>query len=105
MHLARELQSEEYVNVKVESDEDIFAIKVLNLYQHLTTVQSKKVCREVPIFGWIGDIFLLGKIDELRWVNDTLEISEFKTRTKPVLPGKAQAQTHSLQIMIYQVFF
>ena len=28
LHLARELLSEEYVDVNVESDEDIFAIKV-----------------------------------------------------------------------------
>ena len=60
----------------------------------------------MPIFGWIGNLFLMGKIDEIRWRNDTkdLEVSEFKTRTKPHLPGRAQQDTHKLQIMIYQVF-
>ena len=32
LHLARELQSEDYVDVQVTSDEDIFAIKVRHLF-------------------------------------------------------------------------
>jgi len=104
LHLARELESEDYIDVKVDSDEDIFAIKALNLYEHLANIRQKKICREVPIFGWIGNLFLMGKIDEIRWRNDTkdLEVSEFKTRTKPHLPGRAQQDTHKLQIKIYK---
>ena len=48
--------------------------------------------------------FLMGKIDKIRWRNDSkeLEISEFKTRKKPYLPEKAQMETqttsHNLQV-------
>ena len=106
LHLARELESEVYVNVEIQSDEDIFALKVLNLYGHLSNIQQIKVCREVPVFGWVGKLFVMGKIDEVRWRDDatSIEVSEFKTRTKPHLPGKAQQDTHKLQIMIYKVF-
>jgi len=104
LHLARELESEEYVDVKIESNEDIFAIKILNLYGHLKNVQNLGFCREVPIFGKVGKLFLLGKIDELRWTNeDGIEIREFKTRTKAALPGKAQQVAHNFQLMIYRV--
>lgn len=103
LHLARELESEDYVDVKIESDEDIFAIKVLNLYSHLKNLKALKFCREVPIFGRVGKLFLLGKIDELRWTKDGIEICEFKTRTKACLPGKAQQITHDFQLMIYKV--
>ena len=105
--LARELESEEYVDVEVKSDEDIFAIKALNLYSHLKNVQTLKLCREVPIFGWIGKLLLLGKIDEIKCPNEAegIEISEFKTRTRPQLPGTAQQKTHKLQVMIYKVIF
>ena len=72
----------------------------------MKNIRQLKICREVPIFGWIGNLFLMGKIDEIRWKNDSkdLEISEFKTRMKPYLPGKAQQDTHKLQVMIYKVF-
>ena len=95
----------EIPDVQVESDEDIFAIKALNLYLHLKNVKSLKLCREVPVFGWIGNLFLLGKIDELRHVDkdNSIELSEFKTRTKSYLPSAAQQKTHNLQVMIYKV--
>ena len=100
LHLARELESEEYVNVTVQSDEDIFAIKVFNLINHLN--DCKEISREVPIFGWVQNIFLMGKIDEIQRKESSWKISEFKTRKKPYLPGKAQQDTHKLQVMIYQ---
>ena len=43
LHLARELESEDYIDVKVDSDEDIFAIKALNLYGHLKNIRQLKV--------------------------------------------------------------
>ena len=100
LHLARELESEEYVDITVQSDEDVFAIKIFNLINHLN--DSKEISREVPIFGWIQNIFLMGKIDEIQRKDNLLKISEFKTRKKAFLPGKAQQDTHKLQVMIYQ---
>merc|ERR1712004_910010 len=40
----------------------------------------------------------MGKIDEIQRKDNLLKISEFKTRK----PGKAQQDTHKLQVMIYQ---
>ena len=100
LHLARELESEEYVDINVQSDEDVFAIKIFNLINHLN--DRKEISREVPIFGWIQNIFLMGKIDEIQRKDNILKISEFKTRKKAYLPGKAQQDTHKLQVMIYQ---
>ena len=76
------------------------------MYGHLSNIRQLKICREVPIFGWIGSLFLMGKIDEIQWRDDSkdIEVSEFKTRMKPHLPGKAQQDTHKLQVMIYKVF-
>ena len=100
LHLARELESEEYVDINVQSDEDVFAIKIFNLINHLN--DPKEISREVPIFGWIQNIFLMGKIDEIQRKDNILKISEFKTRKNAYLPGKAQQDTHKLQVMIYQ---
>ena len=73
----------------------------------LTRSGSKSVNREVPIFGHYEGIFFLGKIDELRMETEvaaggankrTLTLEEFKTRSQPRLPGKAQKDTHDLQV-------
>ena len=70
----------------------------------------KSVNREVPVFGHYEGIFFLGKIDELRMETAeggkrrTLTLEEFKTRSQPRLPGKAQKETHELQLMLYKHF-
>ena len=70
----------------------------------------KSVNREVPVFGHYEGIFFLGKIDELRMETvdggkkRTLTLEEFKTRSQPRLPGKAQKETHELQLMLYKHF-
>ena len=106
LHLERELETQDYVDVKVSSDEDIFAVKVINLTQALLGFANGIVSinREVPIFGTLGEseTLFLGKIDEINIQNDSLEIVEFKTRTRNVLPGKAQKETHEIQVMAYK---
>ena len=68
LHLERELETQDYVDVKVSSDEDIFAVKVINLTQALLGLANGTVSinREVPIFGTLGEseTLFLGKIDE-----------------------------------------
>lgn len=68
---------------------------------------TKLVNREVPIFGLYREIFFMGKIDELRMDAETREITleEYKTRSSPRPPGKAQRATHNLQVMLYKRFF
>ena len=106
LHLARELETQDYVDVKVTSSEDIFAVKVINLLMCVEGFKSgrKLISREVPIFGTFDDTFFLGKIDELKLDFNAYELSvvEFKTRTRRNLPGKAQKLTHDLQGMLYK---
>ncbi|CAL4123098.1 unnamed protein product, partial [Meganyctiphanes norvegica] len=108
-HLARELEVQEYVDIKVESNEDIFAVKVLNLVIALKKLQRQTdlVHREVPIFGLVKGVFVIGKIDEIRMddVDFTIDIVDLKTRKFKALPKKSQKATHSLQLMIYKQLF
>ncbi|ESO95363.1 hypothetical protein LOTGIDRAFT_116801, partial [Lottia gigantea] len=110
LHLARELAVHEPVPVKVTSNEDIWAVKVLNL---LGTVQGflNGVClaREVPIFGapYENGVFFVGLIDELRFDLElyTVTLSELKTKTYKSPPSKAQKSQHKLQVMLYKNLF
>ncbi|XP_045582261.2 exonuclease V isoform X2 [Procambarus clarkii] len=109
LHLARELEVQDYVNVKVTSSEDIFAIKVINLLIVLKSIltMSSITHREVPIFGVVDGIFILGKIDEVRVDRETfnLDIVDLKTRKIQKPPGKAQKVTHNAQVMLYKRLF
>lgn len=64
-----ELAVHDVVKVKVTSNEDIWAVKVINL---LSSIQSllhgSPIAREVPIFGahFDEDVFVVGLIDELK---------------------------------------
>lgn len=71
MHLARELETQDYVDLDVTSDEDAFGVKVLNLILAVQQLQLggqevRGKSREVPIFGLVKGVFFLGKIDEIQ---------------------------------------
>ncbi len=105
-----ELEVQDIVKVNVTSNEDIFAVKVLNLYRAVhSLLAGVPVCREIPIFGapFGKGVFLMGMIDEIRCDSDTLalDIFEFKTRNLNSLPSKAQKTTHELQVMMYKKLF
>ncbi|KAK8736297.1 hypothetical protein OTU49_004923 [Cherax quadricarinatus] len=101
LHLARELEVQDYVKVTVTSSEDIFAVKVINLLIALKSIltMSAAVHREVPIFGVVNGVFILGKIDEIRLDRESfsLDIVDFKTRKTQKAPGRAQKITQSTQ--------
>ena len=105
-----ELAVHDVVNVKVTSNEDIWAIKILNL---LTSIQvffnEGTLAREIPIFGspFDDDVFVVGLIDEMRFDPQTfvLELWELKTRKRKSVPSKSQSVQHRLQVMLYKKLF
>lgn len=109
LHLAREMETQDYVDVTVESSEDIFGVKILNLLKCVLDFKLgvKTVNREIPIFGFYEGTFFLGKIDELLFnIEDyKLSIVEFKTRMRKCLPSRPQKLTHAIQVMTYKFMF
>ncbi|KAK6190139.1 hypothetical protein SNE40_002070 [Patella caerulea] len=110
LHLARELAVHDTVPVKVTSNEDIWAIKVINL---LNAVQGflngVTLAREIPIFGapFQQDVFFVGLIDELRFDPESynIDLLELKTKAFKSPPSKAQKSQHRLQVLLYKKLF
>ena len=50
-----------------------------------------------------SDTLFIGKIDEVNLEEESLQIVEFKTRTRNTLPGSAQKQTNEMQVMVYKL--
>lgn len=79
-------------------------MQVLNLLIVLQNIltQASAIHREVPIFGVVDGVFVMGKIDELRVDMDVfnLDIVDLKTRRTKTPPGRAQKATHNLQVSL-----
>ena len=104
-----EMEVETKVDVVVTSNEDILALKAVNLLGSMESfLAGVPVRREIPIFGApFEDVFMIGLIDEIRCDPDTfdLDLVELKTRKSKFLPSKAQKITHKLQMMLYKKLF
>lgn len=106
IHLAKELEVHDIVSVSVKTREDAWAVKLLNLLSMITVLQQGGRVRELPVFGVIEGIFLVGVIDELHYSpKGELELCELKTRSQPSVPGVAQKRSHHLQVSVYKLLF
>ncbi|GES88192.1 exonuclease V [Rhizophagus clarus] len=122
----KNLESQEHVIVQIPTytREDSWGIKLYNLIFGIDSLFTNYKTRELPIFGFVSDLFVFGIIDqvemkpvfddisgdELLIISDTnisrdeLIISDTKTRTKPYIPKKAPPSV-KFQLMLYKKLF
>ncbi|XP_041052831.1 exonuclease V isoform X1 [Carcharodon carcharias] len=106
LHLARELEVQDIVPINVESREDNWAVKMLNLLSMIQFLQAGERVRELPVFGELEGIFVVGVVDELCYNSKgELELRELKTRGQRTYPSAAQKKSHHLQVSIYKLLF
>ncbi|XP_033904610.3 exonuclease V-like [Acipenser ruthenus] len=106
IHLARELEVHDVVSVSAQSREDRWALKILNMLSMLPILQAGRRVRELPVFGMLEGVFLVGVIDELHYSHKgELVLSELKTRGPRSLPGRAQERSHHFQVRLYKLLF
>ncbi|PFX25629.1 exonuclease V-like [Stylophora pistillata] len=108
IHLERELELYDLVEIKVESKEDNWATRFLDCLCKISLLEAQQTVRELPVFGWPFNmgVFVYGIIDEVHYNEmGQLELLELKTRTRKSLPSKAQQSQASLQAMIYSIMF
>eukprot|EP00112_Aurelia_sp_Birch-Aquarium-sp1_P025020 Seg813.7 transcript_id=Seg813.7/GoldUCD/mRNA.D3Y31 product="Exonuclease V" protein_id=Seg813.7/GoldUCD/D3Y31 len=105
IHLERELEVHDIVDITIETKEDEWAVRLLNIYQQLVILSQGGTIRELQIFGDLfkKEIFIKGIIDEIR-LNDEnkIEVRELKTRSRDSMPAKSQHAKNELQVAIYQ---
>ncbi|XP_047416913.1 exonuclease V [Sciurus carolinensis] len=106
IHLARELELHDLVTVPITTKEDSWAVKFLNILSMIPTLQSEGCIREFPVFGEVEGVFLVGVIDELHYTaKGELELTELKTRRRPMLPLEAQKKKDCFQVRLYKFIF
>ncbi|XP_061074264.1 exonuclease V isoform X2 [Conger conger] len=106
IHLSRELEVQRVVSVPALTREDRQAVSFLNLLSMIPALQAGLRVRELPVFGLLEGVFLMGVIDELCYSErGELVLSELKTRRLHTLPAPAQVKGHSLQVRLYKLLF
>lgn len=106
IHLARELEIQDIVPINIESREDSWAVKLVNFLSMIQFLQAGERVRELPVFGEVEGILLVGVIDELCYSpSGELELRELKTRAQPTFPSAAQRKSHHLQVSVYKLLF
>lgn len=94
------------VEVRVESREDIWALKFINFIVCANQLSFEGLTRELPVVGFIQGVWMVGVIDELRMPvtgdDRILTLVDTKTRLQPRLPAEPQRRNGRLQLMCYK---
>lgn len=126
--LEREIHPEEII-VRSTSVEETWAIRMLNMLSSLEALLALGKCREMPISGFVGDVYIQGIIDEIErrpidsnvpkpavkrqaTLNEfyggnaprthRLIISDSKTRASGALPKFEDTTAGRYQVMLYK---
>ena len=103
--ISLELEVHDIIDITIETKEDEWAVKLLNIYQQLVILSQGGTICELQIFGELfkKEIFIKGIIDDIG-LNDEgeIEIRELKTRSKDSMPARSQHSKNELQVAIYR---
>ncbi|OLL22801.1 Exonuclease V [Neolecta irregularis DAH-3] len=108
VHATLELELHETKPVAhATSTEDRWALRFINILFAISELETHQKTRELTVFGFINDTFVLGIIDEISISAQTsqtilLSIADYKTRVNPTLPSKFQLKQTSFQLMLYK---
>ncbi|KAF7307593.1 hypothetical protein MIND_00554300 [Mycena indigotica] len=102
--LEMELKAEE-VQIRITSEEERWGLRILNFITSLSSLQAENCVREIPIFGLIEGIAVVGIADELRIEKDgnisTIHLIDTKTRRTDSLPPEEDTVPTKIQLMLY----
>lgn len=103
----QDLHEEIAILVKVEpkSTEDIVALKLHNCIVGLARLLKEGMTREIPIWGKVNSLFVIGFMDELILEKNKLKLVDTKTRKSNNMPSEAQKRTTKFQLMLYKYLF
>lgn len=65
-HQALDEEITEIVRVRPETRADIRASALFNAWAALVQLQQQGICREIPVFGYLGELWVVGVIDQVR---------------------------------------
>lgn len=108
VHRVLEEQVHTVVEVRqVKTKEDKWGLKLFNMYQGLCTLEETGLTRELPVFGFMDDIFVQGVVDEITYVDPETRLAEISSpttlkgepRKRPMLDAAKVQLEHSKNLL------
>ncbi|KAJ7058268.1 exonuclease V [Mycena amicta] len=105
----------EEIQLTITSEEEYWALRILNSLSSLVSLGAEHCARETPVFGIVDGIAVVGIIDELQ-INppsnhgdsscdavlmQTIHVIDTKTRRTESLPADEDTEPTKLQLMLY----
>ncbi|KAL9243885.1 hypothetical protein vseg_017722 [Gypsophila vaccaria] len=105
-HAMLEKEVTKKVEVRVETLEDIWALKFVNFTICANQLLFDGLTRELPVVGFVQGVWMVGVIDEIRMPlsgnERNLILVDTKTRRQPRIPAEPQRRNGRLQLMCYK---
>ncbi|KAK9689605.1 hypothetical protein RND81_09G070900 [Saponaria officinalis] len=105
-HAKLEKEVTKKVQVRVETLEDIWALKFMNFTICANQLLFDGLTRELPVVGFVQGVWMVGVIDEIRMPltgnERNLILVDTKTRRQPRIPAEPQRRNGRLQLMCYK---
>lgn len=125
IHKALELEVQDEILIETTTEEDRWGLKIVNMLSGYQSLLATGLTREMPVFGFVGDVLVRGVIDELRYeqvqpsktihsnqmpITDFIEhradyqtkLIDAKSRVRRTVPSESQQQMSKLQLMLYR---
>ncbi|MBN2518174.1 MAG: hypothetical protein JXB14_04975 [Candidatus Altiarchaeota archaeon] len=105
IHEEKEEELYELVEVFPRTREDHVSLKLHNSQIGLRSLLEGGIAREIPLWGRIGSLKVVGVADEARMEGGRLIVTDTKTRKSPTMPRLAQCKCTRFQLMLYKELF
>lgn len=105
IHSEKEEEIYELVEVVPRTREDHVSLKLHNCQTGLRSLLDDGIAREMPLWGKINSLRVVGVADEFRLEDGELVLMDTKTRKSPSMPRLAQSRTTRFQLMLYKELF
>ncbi len=93
------------LDVEPKSLEDMVALRLHNCMVSLNGLMRHGITREIPIWGRVNSLFIVGFADELVIRDGEVVVIDTKTRKSDRLPNESQKRATRFQVMLYKRLF
>ncbi|MBD3203060.1 hypothetical protein GF327_02100 [Candidatus Woesearchaeota archaeon] len=100
-HISLHQELVEIIEIEPKTRVDYLAVKLINCQDAIKSFLTDYIAREIPVWGKLRSLFIVGSIDELKIRGNQTCLIDTKTRHSESIPSEEQKITNRLQVLLY----